>query len=225
MSDTQPFHRHLDAVTAPTWEAIYALPFLARLGDGTLEEPRFARFIAQDIHYLDTFAEVLRTAATLAEDEPTRAFLASRADNVLRVEQALHGTFAPRLGLDVAAIRASEAAPVTVAYADHLRSVAARGSLGEVIAAVLPCYWVYRRVGERLAAPPPPHDLYATWTAAYASPEFGAAVQQQIALLDVLAERAAPEARERMQRWFHRSLRYEWMFWDQADRGAGWPVP
>lgn len=222
---TEAFHSHLDRATAATWEAIYALPFLAKLAAGRLEESRFAFFIGQDIHYLDAFSGVLRRATALAEDEETRAFLASRAESVLRVEQALHGTFAPRLGLDVTAVRAEEPAPVTLAYINHMRGVAAHGTLGEVIAAVLPCYWVYQRVGERLAPTPPPHDLYATWVGAYASPEFGVAVERQIALLDALAADADAEERARMQRWFQRSLRYEWMFWDQADRELAWPVP
>lgn len=220
----EPFHAYLDRVTAETWAAIDALPFLAKLAAGRLELPRFAFFIAQDIQYLDTFVEVLRRAAALAEDEETRAFLLGRSESVQRVEQGLHGSFAPALGLDVPAVRAQEPAPVTVAYANHMRSVAAHGSLGEVIATILPCYWVYRRVGERLAATPPPHEIYATWVGAYAAPEFGVAVARQIALLDTLAARADDEERARMQRWFHRSLRYEWMFWDQADRELAWPV-
>ena len=221
---TEPFHEHLDRATAATWEAIYALPFLAKLADGSLEVDRFAFFIAQDIHYLDAFAGVLRRAATLADDEDTRAFLHGRSESVVRVEQALHGGFAPRLGLDVATIRAQEPAPVTAAYTDHIRSVSTHGTLGEVIAAIVPCYWVYRRIGQRLAETPPPHDLYATWVSAYAVPEFGVAVERQLALLDALAARADEDTRARMQRWFHRSLRYEWMFWDQADRRLAWPV-
>jgi len=222
---TPAFHTQLDQATAATWQAIDALPFLAKLATGQLEEDRFAFFISQDIHYLDQFSGVLRRAATLAQDAPTRAFLDSRADSVIRVEQLMHGTLAPRLGLDVATVRAQEPAPVTLAYINHMRSVAAEGPLGEVIAAVLPCYWVYRRVGEKLSAVPPPHALYGPWVGTYASPEFGEAVQQQISLLDRLAQSATPSSRRRMQIHFHRSLRYEWMFWDQADRQQGWPVP
>ena len=220
----EPFHTHLDRATAATWDAITALPFLAELSAGRLEEARFAFFISQDIHYLDAFAGILQRAAELADNAEARTFLEGQAANVVVVEQALHGTFAPRLGLDVAAVRAQEPAPVTVAYVDHMRSIAAQGPLGEVVAAVLPCYWVYRRVGQRLASAPPPHELYATWVGAYASPEFGDAVDRQIALLDRLAAQASDDERTRMQRWFHRSLRYEWMFWDQADRRLAWPV-
>ena len=220
----EPFHTHLDRATAATWDAITTLPFLAELSTGRLEEARFAFFISQDIHYLDAFAGILQRAAELADNAEARAFLEGQAANVVVVEQALHGTFAPRLGLDVAAVRAQEPAPVTVAYIDHLRSIAAHGPLSEVIAAVLPCYWVYRRVGERLVSAPPPHELYATWVGAYASPAFGDAVDRQIALLDRLAAQASNDERTRMQRWFHRSLRYEWMFWDQADRRLAWPV-
>ncbi|MDA0301687.1 MAG: thiaminase II [Chloroflexi bacterium] len=220
----EPFHTALDGATQETWDAIYALPFLAALAEGRLEQERFAYFIAQDVHYLDGFAGVLERAATLADDPVMHAFLTGEAANVKTVELALHGEFAPRLGLDVEAVRAQEPGPVTVAYLDHMRAIAGHGTLGEVIAGVLPCYWVYRRIGLRLAAAPPPHELYATWVAAYASPEFGRAVDRQIALIDTLAEGADEAERDRMRRWFHRSLRYEWMFWDQADRLLEWPV-
>lgn len=220
----EPFHAALDEATRETWDAIYALPFLAALAEGRLEQERFAYFIAQDVHYLDGFAGVLERAAALAEDPVTRTFLEGEAANVKIVELALHGEFAPRLGLDVEAVRAQEPGPVTVAYLDHMRAIAGHGTLGEVIAGVLPCYWVYWRIGQRLAESPPPHELYATWVAAYASPPFGLAVERQIALLDTLAEWAGEAERERMGRWFHRSLRYEWMFWDQADRLLDWPV-
>ncbi|MEX2446738.1 MAG: thiaminase II, partial [Dehalococcoidia bacterium] len=219
----EPFHQHLDRATAETWEAIFALPFLARLADGTLEEDRFAWFIKQDVHYLDIFARVLARGAELADDAPTRAFLEQGSENVRRVEEALHATLAPRLGIDMEALRATEPAAVTVAYTDHLQRVASHGPLGEVVAAVLPCYWVYGRVGERLIASPPPSELYAGWVRTYASPEFASSVERQIANLDRLAAAADEATRARMERWFRRSLRYEWMFWDQADRKASWP--
>ena len=47
---------------------------------------------------------------------------------------------------------AADPAPATVAYLDHLRSVAFGADYAELIAAVLPCFWLYTDLGTRLHA-------------------------------------------------------------------------
>ena len=42
---------------------------------------------------------------------------------------------------------------MTQAYIGHLQSVAHGGTLGEIVAAVLPCYWIYGEVGQALVRP------------------------------------------------------------------------
>ena len=218
------FHESLDRQTADLWAAIFALPFIREIGRGTLDERRFAFFIAEDLLYLDDFARVLTRAAAWADKRETQRCLLQHAQRVHAVEQSLHGNLIPRLGIDVETLRRREPAPVTVAYTDHLFRIAAAGPLAEIIAAVLPCYWVYHRVGAKLSADPPDHALFRSWIQAYSTPEFGQAVTGQLTLLDELAEHAGPVTRQRMERWFERSLRYEWMFWDQAYRQADWPI-
>ncbi|MBO8142363.1 MAG: thiaminase II [Firmicutes bacterium] len=220
----EPFHEQLDARTRNLWEAIFRLPFLQELAAGTLARERFAYFLAQDVLYLDQFAKVLARGATLADGPQTRQMFLRHAANVARVEEQLHKELAPHVGLDVHAARRQEPAPVTVAYTDHLLRVAHAGSLGELVAAVLPCYWVYARVGQRLADRLPENEVYRRWILAYADPDFHRSVDEQLALIDRLADAAGSGERERMERWFARSLRYEWMFWDQAYRHLGWPV-
>ncbi|ADU52074.1 transcriptional activator, TenA family [Thermaerobacter marianensis DSM 12885] len=221
---TAPFHQELEEHSRPVWDAIFELPFVREVGDGTLALERFAYFIAQDVLYLDQFARVLARGATLADTPATREMFLRHAANVGRVEERLHEDLAPRIGLDVEAVRRQEPAPVTVAYTDHLLRVAHTGTLGELVAAVLPCYWVYARVGERLARRLPDHDVYRQWILAYASPEFHRSVDEQLALVDRLATLAGADERRLMHQWFLRSLRYEWMFWDQAYRTLRWPV-
>ena len=108
-------HDAVDREAAPLWDAIYAVPFVREVGEGTLDTRRFAFFIAQDVHYLGEFARVLTWAAGWADDGETRQFLLTQAQNVHAVEQALHGNLAPRPGLEIARVRAEEPAPATVA--------------------------------------------------------------------------------------------------------------
>lgn len=220
----EPFHERLDRENASLWAAIFELPFVREIGDGSLAEERFRHFVEEDILYLDAFTRTLTRAAAWSETSGPRQMLIEHAAGVLSMELGPHTERAPLLGIDVEALRKREPGPVTVGYIDHMLRVAETGPLGDAIAAVLPCYWVYRRVGERLSASPPSLPLYRDWVLFYASPGFGEATAQQIALLDELAAAAPEPARERMARWFRRSLRYEWMFWDQAYRRLDWPV-
>lgn len=219
-----PFHQQLEKRGRAIWDAIFDLPFVREVGEGTLAPERFTYFLAQDVLYLDQFARVLARGAMLADTPATREMFLRHTSNVLRVEERLHAELAPRVGLDVEAVRQQEPAPVTVGYTDHLLRIAHSGTLGELVAAVLPCYWVYARVGERLASRLPDHEVYRRWILAYAAPEFHHSLEEQLFLLDRLAASAGSDVRQNMERWFLRSLRYEWMFWDQAYRHLDWPV-
>lgn len=218
------FHEELDRENERLWSVIFDLPFIREIATGGLDEARFRYFVEEDILYLDAFSRALTRAAGWAEDAATRQFLLQRATGILREEVGPHTERARIMRIDVARLQEREPGPVTVAYIDHMLRVVEAGPLGDAIAAVLPCYWVYRRVGERLAAKPPDHPLYRDWILTYDSKEFAEATDRQIALLDRLAAASTEAGRQRMRRWFRRSLRYEWMFWDQAYSGLSWPV-
>ncbi|MCB8808794.1 hypothetical protein LJD48_28015, partial [Escherichia coli] len=71
--------------------------------------------------------------------------------------------------------------PVTKKYVDHLLA-ASGSSYAVLVAAVLPCYWLYSWVGKELAASRSlidPHP-YGAWLDTYADEEFAAATEQAI---------------------------------------------
>ena len=152
---------------------------------------------------------------------------ADHAATVVRVERNLHTSWSAKLGLSPEALSQTVRAPVTQAYTRHLLSVAQAGTLAETVAAVLPCYWIYWEVGNRLNSlnsDLPAEPLYAEWIQAYSSEGFGAHVEQQLQLIDRLATQATPAEQERLKDYFVQSSRYEYLFWDQAYRQEQWPV-
>lgn len=221
---TLQFHECLRQQTAAIWQAIYTHPFVQEVGQGTLARPAFEFFIRQDYLYLKDFARVLCLGGAKADDLETLAMFTEHAATVVRVEHNFHSTFAVQLGLTVAALEATPAAPVTRAYTRHLLAVAHSGTLGETVAAVLPCYWIYWEVGKRLNQTIPDDPLYATWIQAYGNPAFGTHVEQQLSLIDRLASHASDRERQRMADHFEHSCRYEFLFWDQAYHRTTWPV-
>ena len=218
------FHDQLRQQTTPIWEAIYAHPFVQEIGQGVLARPAFTYFIRQDYLYLQEFARVLCLGGSQADSLDTLAMFAEHAATVVQVERALHSIFAAQLGLSSADLEASPMAPATRAYTRHLLTVAHTGTLGEIVAAVLPCYWIYWEVGKRLQPCLPTDPMYATWIQAYANPGFGVHVEQQLRLLDRLAPQASDRERQRMVEHFTQSCRYEYTFWDQAYHQTTWPV-
>jgi thiaminase (transcriptional activator TenA) len=218
------YHDALKQAAQPIWDAILAHPFLKELGAGTLPHDRFLYFIRQDYLYLFEFARVLCRGGSKAEDLDTLEMFAKHAANTVAVERVMHTGFIQRLGLQADELLSSARTPTTQAYTRHLLAVAHEGTLGELVAAVLPCYWIYQEVGRHLATCQPADPVYHDWIKAYGSETFADLVRQQLTLADRLGARATERESRRMTEHFIQSSRYEYLFWDDAYRLAAWPV-
>lgn len=132
--------------------AILEHPFVTGLTDGSLEPEVFAHYVAQDVHYLRDYARALAIVGAKAPTLADTAMFARHAAEVYDVELALHGSLLPALGLDPGAVDATPVAPTTQAYCSYLLATTLAGSFADGLAAVLPCYWIYARVGAALLA-------------------------------------------------------------------------
>ena len=207
------------------WQAIDRHPFLCELHSGTLAMDRFVYFIMQDYVYLLDFGQVLCHAGSKSPDLKTLELFARHALGAVEVERGFHESFGKSLGLSRAQLDQVQKAPTTQAYIAHLQSVARTGSLGEIVAAVLPCYWIYGEIGRRLYRGRPTRPkIYREWIEIYASEEFWKPVREQIELMDKLGAQANSSNRKVMTAHFILSSRYEFLFWDQAYRLEEWPV-
>ncbi|MER5638483.1 thiaminase II [Kitasatospora sp. NPDC002227] len=212
------------AAAEPVYAEILAHPFLTGLTDGSLPREAFRHFVVQDSHYLRDYARALAVCAAKAPDEADVRAFADDAVGALAAEQGMHAEFMTAFGASAEEAAAEPVLPTTRAYTSYLLATAYGGSYAEAVAAVLPCYWIYARVGERLLERSSPDPLYAKWIATYGDEAFQSVVRRVLALTDRLGEQASPAERRRMVEHFSTTSRYEWMFWDAAWRGEGWPV-
>lgn len=199
-------------------DGIDALPFLRGLADGTLAREPFLFYLAQDALYLREYARVLAAAARTAPTSAEQAFWAHAAHGSIVGELELHASWlTPERGVSAETF-AAEPAPATTAYLDHLRSVAFGGDHAELVAAVLPCFWLYTDLGRRLhagdfgAEARDPDHPYASWLSTYADPAFEEATAQAIAFATAAASRSDASGRERMRRAFRTSSAHELAF-------------
>jgi thiaminase/transcriptional activator TenA len=222
---TMTLTKELYDAAASIWDAQLEHPFVRGLGDGSLEEERFARWVRQDYLYLKEFARVFAWAVAKADRLESMSWYASVLDLTLNTEMALHRQYAARFGISEEALEAEPMWPTTRAYTDFLVRTAADGDMLDLLAALLPCAWGYCHVGQKLAEAGVPTDQrYADWIEQYASDEFEQAAEWLRNELDRLAEHAGPEKRGRLTELFVVSSQYEWMFWEMCWAGEAWPV-
>ncbi len=171
---------------APVYDAILAHPFLQGLTDGTLPPATFEYYLVQDAHYLRGYARALALVGAHAHDAADVALFTQHAADAITVERELHASLLSELAVaaHADAVLNIEAGPATTAYIDHLLATCATGSFSDGLATVLPCYWIYAQVGQRLLARSSPDPLYARWISTHAGPAFADTVG---AVLDVLA--------------------------------------
>jgi thiaminase/transcriptional activator TenA len=212
------------AFTAELQEAIRRHPFNEALASGSLDRDRFVFYLVQDARYLAGFSRALAVASTRAPVAADAAFLAHSSHTALVVERGLHAGYLEGYGVSAADAARLPTSPSCLAYASYLQATALAEPFAVIVAALLPCFWVYHHVGsgihERTGADPT--HPYREWIATYADDGFA----QSVAAMQDIVERAAAGAGtdvvDAMAGAFCRASEYEWMFWQGAWCREGW---
>lgn len=209
--------REVWRLAEPIYNEILNLPFVRELAAGTLSEERFLFYLEQDALYIDNYCRVLaHIASRIGVREYTEDFLRFASDGVA-VEKALHESFLKDGVKDVVPT------PTCLLYCSY-ESACGLQPVEIEVAAVLPCFWVYQRVGKEILGSCRPGNPYARWIETYADEMFEASTSRAIEICDALAAFASKEIRERMTEAFLNSTRMEWMFWESAYNLEKWKI-
>lgn len=215
----QTWQRHL-----PLYEAIRDMPFNRALADGSLAPERFRHYMLQDAHYLVAYGRALALAAAKADHPDAIVQFAEGAREAVVVERSLHEGFMRRFGIDAATFAATPLSPACHHYTSYLQSVAWGAPYPVLLAALLPCFWIYAELGRHTLANCAADNPYRDWIDTYAGEPFNSAVRAVIATIDRVAGGVDPATREQMHQAYATAARLEWMFWDSAWRLEKWPL-
>ncbi|MSO90971.1 MAG: thiaminase II [Acetobacteraceae bacterium] len=210
--------------TASLRQAVNALPFNTELAAGTLSAGRFQFYVVQDALYLGQYSRALAIAAARASDAPALHVFAQSALEAVSVEQALHAGYMKQFGVNSEQFANTEPTPDCLAYTSFLMTAAYHEPWEVLLAALLPCFWIYWDVGTEISRHAAADNPYRAWIDTYADQNFGATVRAVIGITDRAAAATTPAMRARMMAAFIRSTQYEWMFWDSAYQQRGWPI-
>ena len=202
------------------YSEILKMPFITQLTDGTLPLEQFQFYVLQDSSYLENFGRALALIAARAHDVEDILTFTRFAEGAIVVENALHESFFKEFHID----RTGAVGPTSHHYVHFLKSTAALDQVEVAMAAVLPCFWIYKKVGDVIyEKQKQQNNPYQKWIDTYAGEEFGVLVEQAIAACDRVAASCTAQQQERMHHAFYTASQLEFMFWDSASDLHSWP--
>src|SRR5690606_10316317 len=123
----------------------------------------FRYYILNDAYYLSVFAQVQGLGAAKAPDLFTSGRMASHIQGTYNTELAMHERFAQQLHISAEEKASFLPSPTAYAYTSHLLRAAYTGHIGDIVAVMLPCYWLYLEIGDRLKGAEPEEPIYREW--------------------------------------------------------------
>ena len=208
----------LHEAAAPVWEKCLNHPFVAGIGDGTLDVEKFKFFMLQDYLYLFDYAKVFALGVVKSRDPELMRTFARNVDAVLGGEMNIHRAYMKRLGITEEQVFAVQPALDNLSYTNYMLSVASTGTPTEIVASILACSWSYAEIGQALAKIPGAleHPFYGEWIQGYASEDYAATNDALIELMNELAKDAPAEQLKHLTEIFVNCSRYELGFWDMS---------
>jgi len=205
------------------YQKTLALPFNQQLAQGTLNREAFSHYVIQDAHYLLAYGRALAVCAAKAFEADDVIQFSEAAKTAIVVERSLHDGFMQDFGISKTQF---ENTPLTLAchhYTSYLQATAWAESYPVVLAALLPCFWIYAEVGKDIVDKVAPNNPYQAWIDTYAGEDFHTAVRNVIATVDRVAARVDADTLEKMHQAYTHAARLEWLFWDSAYEQHQWP--
>ena len=216
----QNWYEQTRAKTQPILQAIMSHDFVTELMQATLNKDTFGFYVNQDSLYLSEYKKALVAVGSKCQRAEDTQFFYESATGIIQVEDALHKEFLEKKYTN------PEPSPTCELYNSYLARIVNNESVEVGVAALLPCFTIYKEVGDFILKNQQNKDSnpYQAWIATYASDEFALAVEQAINIVNTYALTASPENLEKMEEVFIKTSKLEWMFWDSAYKQEGWKI-
>lgn len=208
------FCQHLREQSQPAWSDAVNHRFVTKLGDDSLSDDVFRRYLVQDYAFIDALMSLIGFGIG---DAPTRdakthltRFLGVLADDETEYfKRSFDALNVPRDTWDD-----PELTPVTQAF-EVLLYRAAREGYPEALSVLVPAEWIYLTWASRMEADQSRFYL-SEWVELHANPEFEQFVHWLQDELNAQSATLSAERRARVGRHFQRTCELEAAFFDRA---------
>jgi len=206
--------------TESVFQEIIKHDFVLDLMKGTLSKDVFGFYVNQDTLYLSEYTKVLAQVGVKCHQSDETQFYLESATGIIEVEKALHQLFLKEEYLN------PTPSPTCELYNSYLARIVNNHSVEVGLAAVLPCFSIYKEVGDYILANQlnKENNIYQEWIDTYAGEEFATSVAKAIAITNKYASSASKENLALMEEVFIKTSKLEWMFWDSAYKQEAWKI-
>ena len=130
----------------PIYKAIVQHPFVQGIGKGNLKKESLVHYVKQDFEYLNAYARVYGLAVSKCDNREDMAMFNKKLGFIFYSETAPHTNLCQVAGVEYEDLQGFPLAPTAQHYTRHMLTVAHEGTLGEIIAVLLPMsydiYWM-----------------------------------------------------------------------------------
>ncbi|WEV70809.1 thiaminase II [Lactobacillus sp. ESL0785] len=218
----EKFTDQLYQIVSGLWHQSMVHPFVQELSSGQLPLTKFRFYLLQDQYYLHEFSQFHQAIAAKTDNKLAKKFLLASVQDLHDCELTIRTHFFKQLKITAAEVAQTPIAPTAYAYVNHLNMTLNHAGIGPAVAAAVPCYWLYQKVGQQLAVAGSPVSYYQEWIDTYDGDWYAINVKRILRLTNMLAESGTAADRHEMQTAFVRSSYYELHFWQMAYEEEKW---
>mmetsp|Transcript_8257 Transcript_8257/g.19918 ORF Transcript_8257/g.19918 Transcript_8257/m.19918 type:complete len:211 (-) Transcript_8257:91-723(-) len=192
------------------WNRVINHKFTKDLAAGTIDHDCLKKYLIQDHRFLDSFvvllASIIAKAKTLEDRIPGCQFLAL----ITGKENTYFERSFEALGVSPEERALVPNAPCTTGFCELMRSVAATGSLSEMLAVIVVCEWSYLSWGELVLDSHVRKDFYCfEWVDLHSGDYFSSVVEYLRSLLDKEVDTMSDAEKEACQARFLEAVQLE----------------
>lgn len=214
-SDHDRFTGWLRDRAAPAWTDATTHRFTAELAAGTIDDELFARYLVQDLQFVEALVSVVGHAAGQAPSTDAAVEFAEFLTRIGTDETDYFERSFDALAVPQTARTDAESWPVTAQFEDLLGRAAREGGYAETLSVLVPVEWVYLTWGEHAAAGDRPAEFYLDeWIDLHSGEGFEATVTFLREELDAVGPSLSPRRQERVASQFERAVALEVAFFD-----------
>ncbi|WP_269585225.1 TenA family protein [Roseibium sp. Sym1] len=216
----------LAARAEPYWSDAANHVFTQAIGDGSVPEEAYARYLIEDYTFITDLASTIGFLVAKAPAMRSKSRLSGFLALLTSEENDYFLRSFKALGVDPEVYEAAAQGPVTRAFAELLLTASGKGRYTEGLACLLCAEWCYLTWGLREAQKPRPHAFYlAEWIDLHAVAGFQEFVGWLREEMDSLGPALSPEEQEEAAICFRKMSALEVAFFETAWTGQPPTLP
>lgn len=200
--------------------------FIQDMVNGTLSEKAICHYLKADAIYLEKFADIYALLFAKIPDKASKNFFLGQIDFIFNHEVGAHHILAKAAGKEYHDIIANKAwYPSSDHYIKHMYYQLNQDNPAYILAAMLPCPWIYQQVAQKVLESGKVSDEnpFKAWFDFYAKDEATACLPTYFELLKTYSSQLPKDKEKEIIRVFLESCQHERQFFQMAYDQEEWP--